>query len=235
MSSLMPDDSPDQIFEDFQDIVQQAILTGFPNPERKGCLDSTVLKALANRPRPIQDAAWDHVTHCSPCYREFLDLRTDAKQARRRLVVRRRLMVSGIAAALVIAGGITMYEVTNRGNQSSTPIAGPYQTAALDLKDRSVARGEFGHPPRTEPLILPPKPLDLTIYLPVGSEPGAYQVQLLKKIDEPLMTVSGEARVEHGNTILRARIDLTHVAFGAILIGLRQPPSDWTYYPVTIR
>jgi hypothetical protein len=149
--------------------------------------------------------------------------------------VRRRLMVWGVAAALVIAGAITTYEVTHRGNQSPTQTAGPYQTAALDLKDRSVARGETGHAPRTEPLILPPKRLDLTIYLPIGSEPGIYQVQLLKKIDEPLMTTAGEARIEQGNTILRARIDLTHVASGAILIGLRQPPSDWTYYPVTIQ
>jgi hypothetical protein len=57
----------------------------------------------------------------------------------------------------------------------------------------------------------------------------------LKKIDEPLMTVSGEARVEHGNTVLRARIDLTHVPSGAVLVGLRQAPSEWTYYPVMIR
>jgi hypothetical protein len=231
----MPDDSPDQIFEEFRDVVQQTILTGFPNPERKGCVGSTALQELANRPRPVRDAAWEHVTHCSPCYREFLVFRAHVKQARRRLVVRRRLMVSGAAVALVIAGGITKYELAHRGDQSATQTAGSYQTAALDLKDRSVARGEGGHPSRTEPLILPPKPLDLTIYLPIGSEPGDYQVQLLKKIDEPLLTVAGEARVEHGNTILRARIDLTHVAFGAILIGLRQPPSDWTYYPVSIQ
>jgi hypothetical protein len=230
----MPDHSPDQIFEEFRDIVQQTILTEFPNPERKGCPGSAVLKELANRPVPVRDAAWEHVMHCSPCYREFLEFRTEVKRARRRLVVRRRLMVSGVAAALVIAGAITMYEVAHRGNQIATQPVGPFQAAALDLKDRSVARGEAGHPSRTEPLVLPPKALDLTIYLPIGSEPGIYQVQLLKKIDEPLMTLAGEARIEQGNTILRARIDLTHVASGAILIGLRQPPSDWTYYPVTI-
>jgi hypothetical protein len=230
----MPDDSPDQIFEDFQDIVQQAILTGFPNPERKGCLDSTMLKELANRPRPVRDAAWEHVTHCSPCYREFLEFRAEVKRARRSMVARRRLMVSGVAAALVVAGAITTYEVIHRGNQSAIQKVVPYQVAALDLKDRSVARGDAGHAPRTEPLVLPPRPLALTIYLPIGSEPGTYQVQLLKRIDEPIMTVAAEARVEHGNTVLRARIDLTHVASGAVLIGLRQPPSDWTYYPVTI-
>ena len=231
----MPDDSPDQIFEEFRDVVQQTILTGFPNPERKGCVGSTAVQELANRPRPVRDAAWEHVTHCSPCYREFLEFRAQVKSARRKFVVRRRLMVSGVAAVLLIAGGITMYKVPNHGTESGTQIAGQYQAAALDLKDRSVARGESGRPARTEPLILPLKALDLTIFLPVGSEPGAYQVQLLKKIDEPLMTVSGEARVEHGNTVLRARIDLTHVTSGAVLIGLRQPPSEWTYYPVTIR
>ena len=31
------DESADQIFEELQDIVQQAILREFPNPERKGC------------------------------------------------------------------------------------------------------------------------------------------------------------------------------------------------------
>src|SRR5437899_6409056 len=150
----MPDDSADQIFEEFQDIVQQAILTGFPNPERKECVGSTVLKELANRPRPVRDAAWEHVTHCSPCYREFLEFRAEVKRARRRLVVRRRLMVSGVAAALVIAGAITTYEVVHRGNQSTTQAIRPYQTASLDLKDRSVARGETGQSPRNERLIL---------------------------------------------------------------------------------
>jgi hypothetical protein len=154
----MPDESPDQIFEDFQYIVQQAILTGFPNPERKGCLDSTMLKELANRLRPVRDAAWEHLTHCSPCYhREFLEFRAHVKQARRRLVLRRRVMVSGVAAALVIAGAITTYEVTHHGNQSPMQNVTPYQAAALDLKDRSVARGEAGHAPSTEPLVLPPE------------------------------------------------------------------------------
>jgi len=231
----MADDSPDQIFEEFRDIIQQTILTKFPNPERKGCPGSPVLKELANRPRPVRDAAWEHVLNCSPCYQEFLELRAQVKRARRSLVARRRLMVSGVAAVLVIAAAVTTYEATHRKNPSVTQTDGPFQAAALDLKDRSVARGEAGHPSRTEPLILPPKRLDLTIYLPVGSESGIYQVQLLKKIDEPLMTLTGEARIEHGNTVLRAPIDLTHVAPGAILIGLRQPPSDWTYYPVTIR
>jgi len=43
------------------------------------------------------------------------------------------------------------------------------------------------------------------------------------------MTIAGEDRFEGGSTVLRERVDLRHVALGAILIGLR--PADWTYYP----
>ena len=43
------------------------------------------------------DAVWEHVTHCSPCYQEFLDLRSQVKielERRRRAVLRRRVVVA---------------------------------------------------------------------------------------------------------------------------------------------
>jgi hypothetical protein len=82
---------------------------------------------------------------------------------------------------------------------------------------------------------LPAKRLDLTIFLPIGSEPGRYDVKLLKSVDESLLNASGQAQVEHGLTILRTRLDLAGRPPGSFLIGLRQPPSVWTYYPVSIR
>ena len=229
----MQDESADQIFEELQDIVQEAILRGFPNPERKGCSGPELLRELANRPRPTRDAAWEHVTHCSPCYREFLDLRAQVKQQlerRRRHAVRRRVAFAGLA--VVIAGGaIAAYEALSRTGQGF----GPYQSASLDLKDRSVARSVEGQATKTQPLVLPAKRLDLTIFLPIGSEPGRYELQFLKKIDEPLLNASAEARVEGGTTILRAKLDLAGRAAGSFLLGLRQPPADWTYYPVTVQ
>jgi hypothetical protein len=231
------DESADQIFEELQDIVQQAILREFPNPERKGCSGTESLRQLANRPRPTRDAVWEHVTHCSPCYQEFLDLRTQVKiqlERRRRAVLRRRVVVA--AVIVVLAGGaITTYEISQRGAFRSAPIAGRYESASLDLKGRSVTRSVEKQAPKAQPLILPAKRLDLSIFLPIGSEPGRYDVQFLKKIDEPLLSVSGEATVEHGTTILRAKLDLTGKPAGSFLVGLRQPLSDWTYYPVTIQ
>lgn len=233
----MQDDSADQIFEELQDIVQQAILREFPNPERKGCPGPVVLRELANRPRPTRDAAWEHVTHCSPCYREFLDLRAQVKarrEAEDRSLVRRRVVVSG-AVIVVVGVAVGGYELLHRAKSAPSLVSGQYQSASLDLKDRSVARSVEGQNTKPQPLVLPARRLDLTVFLPIGSEPGRYDVQFLKSIDQPLLSTSGNATVEHGVTALRARFDLSGQPSGNFLIGLRQPPSDWTYYPVFVR
>ena len=231
------DESADQIFEELQDIVQQAILREFPNPERKGCSGTESLRQLANRPRPTRDAVWEHVTHCSPCYQEFLDLRTQVKSHReheRRIALRRRALV--VATLLVVvAGAAATYEMSQKGYFRSTPPPGTYESASLDLKDRSVSRSVEKQPSKTQPLLLRARRLDLRIFLPIGSEPGRYDVQLLKKIDEPILSVSGGAAVEQGVTVLQAKIDLTGQPAGNYLVGLRQLPSEWTYYPVTIQ
>ena len=228
----MPDD-PDQIFEELQDIVQQAILREFPNPGRKDCPGPEVLRELANRPRPTRDSDWEHITHCSPCYGEFLDLRAKVKERQeleRRRLVRRRAGVIGLAL-LAMAGLFGGYRLLQRSGGSSD---GQYLSASLDLKDRSVTRGG-GQALQPHPLVLPATRLDLTIYLPIGSEAGRYEVQFLKKIDDPILKASGEATIERGITVLRAKLDLTGQVAGSFLVGLRQPESEWTYYPVAIR
>lgn len=232
----MPDDSADEVFERLQDIVQQAILREFPNPERKGCPGTEVLRELANRPRPTRDAAWEHVTHCSPCYREFLDLREQVKrrlEREHRQIVRRRAVLGGIAVALAGAG-IAAYEVFERRAPPPAEV-GPSLPASLDLRDASATRGAGGQTATAKPRVLPAKRLDLTILLPIGSEPGPYDIQWLKDIDKPLLSTSGNASVENGTTVLRVKLDLSRQTPGNYLIGLRQPPSDWTFYSVTLQ
>ena len=233
----MPDDSADQTFEQLQDIVQQAILREFPNPERKGCPGTEVLRELANRPRPTRGAAWEHVTHCSPCYKEFLDLRSEVRRQldlQRRRTIRRRTALGGIAI-VVAGGGIAVYEILRHRSLRSFEDLGPYQPALLDLRDASAQRGAGGQSRRAQPHILPAKRVDLTILLPIGSEPGPYEVQLLKDVDKPLLNASSKASVEDGTTVLKVKIDLSRQNPGGFLIGLRQPPLDWTYYPVAIQ
>jgi len=81
----MPE-SPEQKWNRVQKKVQQAILTSYPNPERKGCPGATVLVDLARRAADLKtlegDEQWEHVTHCSPCYKEFLEARERARESK---------------------------------------------------------------------------------------------------------------------------------------------------------
>ena len=51
---------------------------GNPNPARAGCPPADVLAVLSRRERPIGDPAYQHVAHCSPCFREFRALQQRA-------------------------------------------------------------------------------------------------------------------------------------------------------------
>lgn len=104
-------ESAEQKYNRLQSEIQQAILTNFPNPERKGCPGDPAIRELAEHRERITDAdevdehsVWYHVTHCSPCYAVFLGV-LEAERARRsdRLRVTRRtaLAVGGAGFAAV--------------------------------------------------------------------------------------------------------------------------------------
>jgi hypothetical protein len=63
-----------------------------------------VVRDVAARWLPVQDAAWEHITHCSPCFREFLGFRRELTDARKRLVRRNRIVLVSALAAVGIAG-----------------------------------------------------------------------------------------------------------------------------------
>ncbi len=82
-------ESPEEKYRRLQDEVQRAILRGYPNPHRQGCPDDAVVRDLAMNPEKIQaedetneKSAWNHVTHCSPCYARFLELRAAGRRGR---------------------------------------------------------------------------------------------------------------------------------------------------------
>src|SRR2546429_5717467 len=70
-----------------------------PNPTRAGCPPREVLIALSRRERPIEDPAYEHLTKCSPCYREFRAFQ-DATARERRT---KGLTWFAAAAAVVLA------------------------------------------------------------------------------------------------------------------------------------
>src|SRR6478735_6489852 len=142
-----------------------------PNPDRVGCPPRDVLVALARRQRPIEDPAYDHLSKCSPCYLEVRELQEAHAVARRT-----RVVAWAAAAALLLATASIAWFVAGRmrtGPPQETELA-----TQLDLRPYAGKRGGAEQTARS-PLALPRSRVLLTLLLPVGSEPGRYEVQLL--------------------------------------------------------
>ena len=87
----------------------------------------------------------------------------------------------------------------------------------------------------TKPILLQREPEALTIRLPFGSREGAYEIQIAKSADHPLISATSDAKVENGTTTLTARMDLSNFEAGNYFICLRRLPWDWTCYPVLVQ
>ena len=140
----------------------RGLLKEFPNPERSECPGPEVLKRIASRTMPLQEAEkWlDHLGSCSPCYTDFSELRKVREVQRRRTLL-------AIAASILVAIGIAGWVLIQRHNETVLS-----QTAVLDLRNRSVSRSPEPNPGEP-PLELRRGFSQLNIYLPLGSPEGA--------------------------------------------------------------
>lgn len=223
------DDTPEQRYKRLSSVVQETILQNFPNPERKGCPEDAVVREVARRRELIEDDSWQHITHCSPCYATFLKYKDHFRLSRRR---RGLGFIIGAAFLIILGSSVTIFELNRRGGNA--PVVNRDNTAILDLRDRSATRGTEPTARPPVPLFLPRKPLDLTIYLPFGSEAGKYEVRL-RSGAEALLTVQGNAQVAQGKTELRVRVDFSKYTPGDYMVGVRQPPWNWNDYAVSLR
>jgi hypothetical protein len=85
------------------DALGRGLLKEFPNPERSGCPGSEVLNKIASHEMPLSEAEkWlDHLTSCSPCYRDFLELQAGYRHRRMRTIL-------AIAASILIVVGVAL-------------------------------------------------------------------------------------------------------------------------------
>ena len=79
-------------------LLRQTFLEGHPNPERRDCPGSDILKMIASGKITLEEAEpWiHHFTRCSPCTREF---RKDHQR-------RRLLRITGLAVGILVAAGL---------------------------------------------------------------------------------------------------------------------------------
>ncbi len=229
---MSPDELNEARYERLREQVQKAILRDYPNPERKECPEIAILRDFAERPLTStisdDDLNWKHVTHCSECYRDFLDLN---KAYRERAKSRRSVQPWLVGAAIslfALASLIYLWRgIARPTRHQNAEFAYAQQTIDLPSMTRS---GDLAD---VKPIVLRREPNRLTVQLPVGSEAGRYEFQLQA---QNLLVLSAEANAEvhNGITAFTIPLDFSKLHSGDYMIVIRHVPFDW-HYPVIIR
>ena len=208
-----------------------------PNPTRAGCPPREVLIALSRRERPIEDPAYEHLTKCSPCYREFRAFQDASARSRR---TKRLTWVAAVAAVVLVAGAAAWFLLSARegvspGSESAAQRnqAVPVQRAELDLRKYVVARSER-EKSEQQPVSLTRDRLSLTVLLPVGSEPGTYEVQVVDSELKSRASGSGSAEIRTFVTTLETTLDLRSVPSGPYQLALRRQGEEWQLFPARV-
>ncbi|MBV9505847.1 MAG: hypothetical protein JO323_12660 [Acidobacteriia bacterium] len=226
------DESFDAEFERLKRQLQDAILRDYPNPERKGCPGDAALKELATG--PFDEASlennphWQHVTHCSECYREFLGFRGETKREAHARRIRSWLLAALLVLCIVGAFfGVREFQRTNRP-----------QIAELTFRRRVVyleGVTRSAEPKGEEPLVFEREPEELTIRLPLASPEGTYEIQIERTAGNPLLAASGQAKMENGITAFTIKLDFSKLESGDYFMCVRRVPLRSVCHPMTIR
>ena len=173
---------------------------------------------------PLADAErWlDHLTSCSPCYRDFSQLRESYQRGRRRTIL-------AIAASILLVATAVTWWVVHTKNE--IPFA---QSTVIDLRNRSVARGSDAVPVEP-PLELRRSVSRLVIYLPLGSSDGPYEIRIATTAGNAILTTGGVASLKEGVTSIQAVVDLSSASSGQYVFQVRRPNSEWNSYALMLR
>jgi hypothetical protein len=183
-----------------------------------------VLRAIALRKVPLSEAdRWlNHFSSCSPCFQDFTQFRKQAVDGRRRA----QLWLAAAAALLFAVAG-WLWVRTQPSVQTSA-------TVVLDLRERSVARGENSAETKQLALEIPRAAKQLVMDLPIGSKEGSYDLALLNEAGGEVLRAKGTATLENQIVILRADIDIRNVSPGFYFLGLRRLGLEWSRYPTRV-
>jgi hypothetical protein len=107
-------------------------------------------------------------------------------------------------------------------------------TAVLDLRERSVARGQSQADTGQAPFEIPRTAKHLVLDLPIGSKEGPYEVGLLSETGDEMVRATGMAQLHDHVTKLRVDVDLGGVRPGPYSLGIRQPELQWTRYATRV-
>jgi hypothetical protein len=250
-SSKPPEDQPLSSREEHKllEMFRETFEKRHPNPDRVGCPGTEKLRALAfHEQLPEAEGVVTHITRCSPCYTEY-----SAFIKQRKL---RHLLIPLTAAAILVLGcaiwllRAPIPKVIAPVNPSvvktpepTLPVPAPpetqqskpreFQVASLDLRNRGIARG--GNSNQEEDLNLPIGRLKLTIYLPIGSEEGRYEIRITGRQGGTATTTTTHATTQNHLTVLNVSVDTSGFSPGKYNLAIRQAGSGWNKYPLKLK
>ena len=137
--------------------------------------------------------------------------------------------------ALAIAGSWFVLRRSGSPADGGQPTSlAPEQSARLDLRPFAVTRSEE-RTAEPEGLVLPRGRLNVTILLPVGSQPGEDQIQILDADLQARASARGTAAIRDFVTTLEASLDLNSLPMGSYGLALRRQGGDWRFFPAQLR
>jgi hypothetical protein len=218
-TAFRPEDEIDEVFGNAN-----------PNSNRINCPRQQILRSAGRKALPIDHPVYEHLAGCSACYQEFRRY-----QQRERSAWRFRPAIAAAAVVLVAVTG-TAYLARNLGIGSSsdsrtTAVSRP---VLIDYRAVSTTRSEGGDPDRA-PVRLPREYLDASILLPVGSEPGPYEVRLLDGDRQVKFSKEESSYLRDFVVRIDVKLDLRSFVRGSYYLGIRRLGEIWDTYPVVIQ
>lgn len=231
---------PDEDNARFEREIDEILSNANPNPARSGCLPRATLSELAQRRRSLRDPGWQHLLKCSPCYRDFLALREERARLPLPLAPWRGRRLAAIALVLLsiaAAGSFWLYRGQSQMPMTTpTPSASltPVQQAEIDLRKHVVMRSEQDARDELPPVPIPIGIVELTLLLPVGSEPGQYEIQLLDANLTSRASARGVGERRNYVVTVKATMDTRSIVAGRYQLAVRREGDGWRLYPTQI-
>src|SRR5215472_12875970 len=154
---------------------------------------------------------------------EKLEARARDKQEATKHRYRRLAPAAAVTAVVAIAAGVWLNQQPGHKSRDLT----------IDLSHWVRPRGAEQQP-NEQPVQLERARLNLTIRLPIGEEPGEYQVAL-RRGESTVVQGKSAGKLEDQITTLHLRFDCSTLSSGAYVLAIRQDARSWEEYPALVR
>jgi hypothetical protein len=175
---------------------------------------------------PIGHPTHVHVMQCSPCYQRLEGYRASYRW--------RRTFAAAAAVLLVLAAGYGAYQQWPWARNLIARNQPEIGDAVVDLRPFTAERSDRPPGNTRQPPRLPGSQLRTVFYLPVGIEPGSYQLRILDSDLKARVNTTATAKLENFETTIQTTIDLRALPPGKYTIVIRRAGDDWHQFPLLI-